>query len=507
MDGAFNGQIVDSVAFSDGVTPNLIGGGGWYLVSAFTPITNINAGSVVYSTAICSGFTSGQPNLNFRGTSQAGNAGHDVTPFAVDLIRPGGNSFFVTAYNGGSGSPNAQLKFSTDGSGESFTFQALWASVPPANGHIAGAAPAPKTSWLSTDTVTAAGLNAEIRDIFRVLNMPPALKVQSTGTTSCATSTATAISLPSVLLDSYSGWNSGTSTYTAPFSGIYLISGNVFFPGSGTVTLAKTGVNVGGTNIWGPAGPDPSGGVLGTSKIGLFDLNAGDTVQLMGFQTSGSTQSTVSSPVSQLVILYMGAKGAVTGSPTPPDLSYRYPPQGGSAAALSTLNTHLANDTNFLVNKPYFTGHQQTQQTGIADGTETQVIIDTIAGQVHASNGDNYSGWNATTHVYTAPVDGWYMAISEVFLPPATLTTQPASAALLQVSSNFGASDAWDWYQHATANTSGQVTGAAAMGFYYLRQGDTITPGVIQQNMVSGTNSLAAPASAKTHFDLIWVSE
>ena len=77
------------------------------------------------------------------------------------------------------------------------------------------------------------------------------------------------------------------------------------------------------------------------------------------------------------------------------------------------------------------------------------VVMDTAAGIVHADNGDNYSGFNTTSSVYTAQVAGWYLAIYEAF---ATYAGTPSTASLvvgLQTSSSGGRSPSAsiDWYQ------------------------------------------------------------
>lgn len=505
LDATFSGTIQDNVAGSAGeplAIPLPAANGGWYLTSTFVPMQC--AASVPYAAAIANGFSGANPNITGMGTRQAGNSTHDTTPYAVDLTLFGTQGFFPVAFNGNSVS--STIRTTVDGSGEAVYWQAHWASIDPDHAYLA-AQPAPKTSWLSTDTVTAALLNGPngIRDVLRFLNCPPALRVNTNYSTSCANNTDTLVQMGTTALDSYNGWSGFTaSTYTVPRSGLYLGYGLVSFKPGGT--QGRAGINVNGTTYWGPASPAPSTGDQCVSKIQVFDLLAGDTVQLRAMQGSGGTLGTATDLLPRLVLLWLGNKGVPAALASVPDLSYRYAAGTPAVSMLATLNNHLANDLNFLTSKPYLLAYQGTAQA-IPDSTDTALTMDTVSGMIHNSNGDNYSGWSSANHNYVAPRDGWYMAVMENFFPPATLTASPATFAEFQHSQHSGAQSAWDWYQHQNATTGNMPCGAAALGYYYLRAGDTLTPGCQAQLMSSGSTDTSVVAGAQSHCEIVWVSE
>jgi hypothetical protein len=476
--------------------------GGYYLVSCFTPQTS--GSNPTYGCGIGTA-TGGTPSVG--GSFQAGNTGSsDGCAFCVDLVDIAAAGGDVVPFVQ-SGSNQSVVSATGDGTGEYPKFQASWATVYPANGTTA-ALPAPKASWVNTDTISSAFLNGNtgIAAVLNYLNMPPAFRASSTGTQTVAASTTTVQTLGSVSLDTYSGWNSGTNTYTVPANGLYLVHGLTAWTG-GFSGEGITGTQINGANFWGPSYTLVNSGRMSSTKTQIFSLNAGDTISMVAFQTGGVSAGTGTAGANRLIVLNVGSLGVPSPLPTLPDVTFRW--AAGTSGDLSPLlNAHLANDLNFLVHKPYLLAYQSASQTGVAMNTTTQVNMDTVSGIVHSDQGDNYSGWDATNKQYVAQRPGWYLVCAEAVMTRASLTASPSNTALLGVTPHGSAS--WDRYQAMDGTDATNHTapgGATALGYYYLRTGDIIRPGVLSNNTSATTTSTFVSTTRASHFECVWVSE
>ncbi len=494
MDPAFWGAIQSVLGSANGSVGTV--GGGWYLTMGFTPINAGTSTTIGYGTA--HGW-SATPDTR-HGTNQRGNAAHDNVSFICDLNELGSNTWSLAAWNGDSVAH--PLLNAPDGSGKTSRFQALWACS--TTGTVV-AAPAPKQSWVNTDAWSAAFANGNtgIRDVLRFLNYPPCVHLNGTG--SLAISTNTTMTFSSSEIDNYSGWN-GTNTWTVPRDGLYLLHALIpYTAGTGHVQCA---ISINGTLYWGPASVANAGmtsfGATAT-KTQIFSLSAGDTVQVIGWQNYGSPLLTQTGRNVYLITAWLGAKGIPSPLPNPPDVVYRY--LAGYQPDLSTLfNQHLANDLSFLVYRPYLLSYQGTAQTGIAQATWTQVNMDTIGGIVHADGGDNYAGWNSANHNYVAQRPGWYLCVYEPMTALPSLTTQPTNIAGFKVSGSNPA-NVWDEYQQQCMSVTVGCAGATAIGLYYLRTGDAVTPGVYIADASATTSAMNVSAGRQSHFECVWVSE
>src|SRR6185437_780183 len=299
MDPNYDGIIGDAVVYSNG-NPNapqgssgnpVGGGGGWYLVSSFAPIGGISANNLARMnvTNSVNGWSNNNPNLLSTGTALAGNANHDICPHVVDLIYFDGGMYMPLIQNGGT--VTNPLRTTVDGSGETAYWNALWASVNTQYGFTASAAPAP-AAFTNSTAATLNG-NTGLRDVLRVFNMPPALRIQATASTSIASGTGQKIvTLANPQLDSYNGWSNGTNTYTVPFAGIYFVYAAVQYQSSGNNVTSRAGISVNGNSKYGPMSMMTSGSDNCTSHMQLIDLNAGDTIQLITSQVSGAALGT-----------------------------------------------------------------------------------------------------------------------------------------------------------------------------------------------------------------------
>jgi hypothetical protein len=164
--------------------------------------------------------------------------------------------------------------------------------------------------------ITAAWLNANVRDAIRFLSYPPAARAHYTAGSSTLANTSLAspaiVPLTTVDVDTYGGITTGASAhYTAPVSGRYLLAGQFNLAASSTATFYACGLRVNGSTVyWGGivrfAGSGPAGGAGVTKRL---RLNAGDTVQLIAAQASGGAiaYNTGASNQTRFVVVWEGA--------------------------------------------------------------------------------------------------------------------------------------------------------------------------------------------------------
>ena len=502
LDQGAGGAVNGSTLYAGGGAFGSAGGLG--LVSTLFPFTNASGSQMAAKCGI--GLASGSSPAAI-GTQQTVLNAVSGAVFGLDIvdIGAGGQTGW---FQGGSasitwpGTPGGDA----DGSGSDIRLQGFWASVYAANGNTVASLPAPVTSWTNSSVMTHALLNGNtgIAGITNLLNMPPLLRVMG-GTSSVPNATTHVLNFGTPTYDTYSAWNNSSNLYTAPLKGVYLVYGTAPYANIGSSGRAAAGVSInsGSPTLWGPNYP-----LLGNSvcpaKVSLVDLNAGDTIQLVTQQSSGSTQTCGVNDGPLLLVLYLGMLGVPPITPVAADPTFLYQAATPGTSMPGQFNAHLANDLVLLTQRPYFLGYQGTQQNGINMATSYPVSIDTVGGLVHASNGDNYSGWNSGSNYYVCQVPGWYLAVQETFFITPTLTVNPMSRAGFIV--NPGGVTAQDWYQQNNEWTGGGGSGAAAVGIYYLRAGDTITPALTSFNS-AGTATSTTVTGFNSHFELMWLGE
>lgn len=393
---------------------------------------------------------------------------------------------------------------------------------------VPGPVPNPQVTW--NGPVTSALMNgpAGPKQALALLNNPPTLRNVQGLTTSIANATVTVPTFsndPTFTpgIDSYNAYNTSTGVYTAPLNGLYLAFGTFPFTNNST-GLRYTGFSVatfGGasTKFQGPAySAVTAANATSPSAFRVLDLQANDTVAPTVFQSSGgalalSTQAPGLQSRFGLLYLCPYSTGGVAGF-TAPNTAFHWfagiPPAQFAAA----LNTHLGNDLNFVLNKPYFTGYQGTAQTGFVNGTWNAVKIDTIGGLVHASAGDNYGGWSATLGAYVAQQPGWYMVFSEVFASvPGTATGFVAAGIKCSSSGGIVPTTSPDQYQTVffPVTTGTIYPGAAAVGCYYLNAGEWVQPVIkTTTGWTSGGTwgtAVSTVPSVNSQFTVVWVAE
>lgn len=175
---------------------------------------------------------------------------------------------------------------------------------------MAGAQPLPAPALTPAPRViTAAWLNANLRDAVSFLTYPPIMRAHTTSG-SVANSTLTApvnLSPATVDVDNYSAYSSGV--YTAPVSGRYFLAGQVNYASSSTTATYACGVKVNSTLYLGSAVRFAGSSLVGGADVvKRVRLNAGDTVQLVAAQTTGSSLglSTSTGNQTRLIVVWEG---------------------------------------------------------------------------------------------------------------------------------------------------------------------------------------------------------
>lgn len=164
--------------------------------------------------------------------------------------------------------------------------------------------------WQVGDVGSAALLNAQVYNGLTYLLNPPTAAYQQTSSQSIATSTQTAITWPTPVLDPYGGYAAGTPTrYTAQVAGYYLISGSVSYvlntAGNRLAEIHKNGVAA--AVVQGAVPATTTGNAATVAVTGLIYMNGtGDYIELFAYQNSGAPVGTTAS-VTSLNIIWMHA--------------------------------------------------------------------------------------------------------------------------------------------------------------------------------------------------------
>lgn len=270
---------------------------GWYLCrSVIAPAISTPAAPFVTAAGF-QGITGGTSFGPFRGgTVLIGPASSPVTMAAqcCDLIEqtasgsPGGSGDYIQpTFLQGSGST-----LNLNANAGLLPFVTIrWVCA------ISGTQPLPVPPLTAAPSpITAAWLNANARDAIRFLTYPPVCKAIYTPGTATLPSgtlgTPSVVPLTTVTVDNYGGYTTGASAkYTAPVAGVYFLHGSYNLAGSSAATSYAAGLSVnGGTAQWGDIVTfAPAAGVNGGATVTRrLRLNAGDTVQFVASQSSGS---------------------------------------------------------------------------------------------------------------------------------------------------------------------------------------------------------------------------
>lgn len=494
--------------------------GGWNLLFTFIPL-NAFSGTVNTYGVVWNLLGSQGPDI---GTFTQGSNVRSSCGFAVDLIQRiagQGTQVFAPAIAAAdpSGSPRLVIANTVSTCGQTPRFGEVWMGVSNGNGQTVPSISTPLTAVTGSTQFSAATFNNTIQQTFNLLNNPPMLNCQlSNGSTVPANSVTTVPFTVTPLIDNYSGYSTSATNYTVPLPGIYFVHANIIFAQNFNSGQCLAGIKVNATSFFGGSynATPVAAQNTGASVTKVLDLQKGDTVSTFAVASAGTSFGTQN--LSHFIMAWMSPISTVsTLTWTPPDVTgFQFqagtPPGTAPTQLAGLMNTKIANDINFLLNRPYLTVHQTTVQTALVSNTFSSITMQSTVGLMHASIGDNYGGWNVATNRYVAPVNGWYLTVEEV--NAATVGTNtgnsivagfsvPTSGGVTSPTSSFGQPD---WYQQLmVGNGWTYPTGATGIGIYYLLAGETIAPSGMYQ-CASGTWGTDVTHSFDSHFACFWLS-
>lgn len=166
------------------------------------------------------------------------------------------------------------------------------------------AVPSQRT-WAVGDIVTAAMMNANVRDAVNFLANPPLAVVYQSVGQSIAAATNTAVNFDATTVDTYTGHSNSVnnSRYTCQAAGWHLCLGNVGWPanatGHRTARIWVNGLAVTADMFVELTNLDATNQVAETASAIVF-LNVGDFVQLAVHQNSGGALTPVGAALAVL---------------------------------------------------------------------------------------------------------------------------------------------------------------------------------------------------------------
>jgi hypothetical protein len=370
--------------------------------------------------------------------------------------------------------------------------------------------PVPHT-WATNEVIRAWRLRADVSGAIQLLSRPPAYAGQQTFTgQSPSAGTIAAVDLDTDFYDNYLGHSasSHTTQYYCRFPGWYLCEGSVPYMTAGTSYDAALigGVQNGGSLTWyygsvvltsstETAAPavsklmklEVTGGVGGT----------GDYVSLGA--ENGIPQTLSNSPNSPLLTTrWVSALSGTNGLAVPANPAWPVPP---SYVTSAFMNTNVRNVIEFLIYPPIMeayrnaTGSLASQASMPATGTAT--LCDTITV-------DNYSAFNTSSGVWTAPVSGLYYAAGTVGVLSNT-NANGLSAGLTVTSSNYNSGTTFTiWGGCITPVPAAQGAGAMCRRHLRLNAGDTIALASFQNSASSSAMTYQGGASSTPRLLVIW---
>lgn len=524
--GAGSDRPADSATFrSNGaVAPGSAGiaglYGGWNLVVNFVPMGPFSGTNSAFGSA----WYLGGSALQDIGPITPGSTVYDNAGFAVDLLNRAGvtqGQLAVAAWGADPAGRTNTISANTASTvGETARFTELWLGVNNGTGIVTRTVPVPMNTVTTSTTITSSTLNTSIQQTFNLLNYPPMLSINSafggSATLPLAGNTPTLYgwSGNTPLVDNFSAFSADTTNYVVPVNGIYFAHFTGILNPGGPQGQFSSGFQVNGTKYYGGW---YNYGSLGNQSFGsavtrVLDLNAGDTVAC--FMHSSNAQTFSGGGVPHWVMAYMSPISSGTQTWVPPEVTgFQFQAATPPNALPNLLNTKLANDINFLLNKPYLLARQTSAQTGLAVNTWQSITMNSVTGLIHSTAGDNYAGWSSGNNWYVAPVNGWYLAIAEIAAATqATVTgnhftagfSVPTSGGVNAPTSSHGMPD---WYQALPVAQAGTwPTGATAIGCYYLNAGEHIAPYANYRSGTATTWNTDVSHGFQSHFEVFWVS-
>lgn len=280
---------------------------GWYLAEGYVAWSYTTATTVSFTTSLAVGTGPSTSPAIVSGEIHPVNDTRAPGPMAADLVKlvnawtPG-----TTEPVNGSNIPNGMdyiALYARQNSGSNQNLNASATQYPRlsvrwacALSGTAGLSVPSNPAWpVSPAYVTSAGyLNPAIRDTIRFLTYPPIFRAFYAASTNTLASqsfpSGTKMTLDTVTVDNYSGWSSGSNLWTAPVAGVYCCIAQINVASQSSAGSLAAGFSVnGGNTTWGKSARSPANSSgFAVSTVQRLRLNAGDTVALIGSQSSGS---------------------------------------------------------------------------------------------------------------------------------------------------------------------------------------------------------------------------
>ena len=168
----------------------------------------------------------------------------------------------------------------------------------------------PRT-WASTDALTAALLNQELRDQMLAITAPPMCIAYQNVAQTLTTATPANVTWDAEVIDSTGAMHDNVTNntrITVPLAGLYLITGQVTFTGNASgvrsIYVQKNGATVIQRNSVG----SPSAGVHTTIPFSVMaQLAVNDSVEVNATQNSGGNLALLTtSPYTQCQVRWIG---------------------------------------------------------------------------------------------------------------------------------------------------------------------------------------------------------
>lgn len=276
---------------------------GWYLAEAIAPLNYVGG---VGNLSVGVGGNQGGGSFGiFYGMSVPSSSGLNPCAVGARLMQMkntghygGASNDYIRLYVNQSSTATQNLLNGTS------RYPQLYARWICANSGTAGLpVPSPAAWPAPTGFVTSAFLNAQVRDTIRFLIYPPVMEWSYTGSgqnlasQTTVAAVGTTIDLDTNTVDNYEAFSSTSNTWTAPVAGLYYAYGQVSASADPSSVAIAAGLTVtsanyhGGTptTLWGAAWAAALTGTNSAIARRRLRLNAGDTIQLAGFQRdSGS---------------------------------------------------------------------------------------------------------------------------------------------------------------------------------------------------------------------------
>lgn len=194
---------------------------------------------------------------------------------------------------------------------------------------------------------------------------------------------------------------------------------------------------------------------------------AGDYVQLIARQDTGSAVSTAGNPF--MSVRWVAPVSGVSGLAVPVNAAWPVPP---AYVTSSFLNSSIRDAIRYLTYPPVFRGYYQGSGNTLASTTwpaGAAVPLDTANGAGSSSGGsslDPYAGWNAAGNYWQAPVAGVYSVYVQAALA--------ATASAYQLGAGFAVNGTTQWLRSSFQPASTSPRAQLAMRKVRLSAGDQV---------------------------------